>query len=241
MLPHPSASRALPAGALALLASLALPACSQITAPGDACTRHGYKGSHLSSIQMDWRQVPARSGTMEATINLHPEEDCTFALVIGGTAPLVHCDVSGLRLPFTAGQKVRVTYCDNEAGLNAAEYLVIRDPSGVLLFAGGGGARMLDVGCIPPELKVRRVEGGCEAFTPTPDVMADCHDNRNFGLKFEAESTLTLWPKERGELRLAGRPYDAFALFSYDVVWREGLARCSDTPPDKVGYAVVRR
>lgn len=128
----------------------------------------------FDSLTGDGQATVGRSAPVEATIKL--ADACSFHLVIGERSPRVHCYVPGLKLPFAHGQKVRGSRRGDGAGPNEREYLVIRDLQGRLLLAGGGGSRMLDVPCVPPELKASRVDGACGVYDPWPDAGARCTD-----------------------------------------------------------------
>lgn len=207
---------------------------SVYVAPAELCERPAApENQGLSTPTWSWKGGIARGMA-------HYYDPGHFAVVSGNAALAdIHYSLQLPPLPVAEGQPIAVERC-GAAGWKGlyANAVVIRDDSGSILAVGGSGAESLDASCIPAEIKVARVDGKCAAKAMESfEWVGPCGPRRNIGLRFAADSSVTLWSGQAGVVRIGNREFDVVNVYSFDT---ESWDECGGHPY-YAGYVVLRK
>lgn len=120
-----------------------------------------------------------------------------------------------IKLPIKDGDQVTAKFCRHGPPI-AAYFVVLRDPGGKLLLAGGAGVGAAGTDCLDPEVKISRVPLDCAPFPPTE--FDEYQPHANYALRFAADNTITLPQRGRGTLRVKGRSFRVANFRAYHPI-----------------------
>jgi len=174
-------------------------------------------------------------GTMHATVVKAADQQLTIHFD-STEHPLPVADytfrVGPATAVFAAGQKVTASWCSIGSNPNVDVMLTVRDEQGqIALVSSGKGLEALNAPCVPPEIRVVRVESGC---CSRGDV---CGDVTPIWLSVRGDGEVTVAPGETRPLSIQGATYSVMNLWAVSI---EDSHRCTDHLSHVASYMLFR-
>jgi hypothetical protein len=140
----------------------------------------------------------------------------TVELSTGPTTVILGVSLPGdMSLPITVGQRIEIQVCGT--GPFRSGFLIAKDESGRLLFAGGRNADVSKSPCVSAAgFSLERAATDCapQRFGPEPDGGLGVA----FAIKFVADDSVTVSQGRRGALTIGGKSYTAAVFQAYHTV-----------------------